>query len=39
MQNVENIVKFIEILLKKETDLLNGSYISMSNLESKSIFL
>lgn len=39
MQNVKDIIKFIEILLKKETDLLNGSYISISNLESRSIFV
>jgi hypothetical protein len=39
MQNSKNIMKFIEYLLKKESNLLNGTYISLSNLESKSIFL
>tara|TARA_B100001989_G_scaffold95298_1_gene66338 strand:+ start:1790 stop:2506 length:717 start_codon:yes stop_codon:yes gene_type:complete len=39
MQKSKNIIKFSEILLKKETDLLNGTYVSLSNLESKSIFL
>jgi short-subunit dehydrogenase len=39
MQDSKDLVKFIEYLLKPETDLLNGTYISLSNLESKSIFL
>ena len=39
MQNSEDLVKFIQLLLKKESDLLNGTYISLSNLESGSIFL
>ena len=39
MQKSKNIIKFSEILLKKDTDLLNGTYVSLSNLESKSIFL
>ena len=39
MLKSKDIIKFSEILLKKETDLLNGTYVSLSNLESKSIFL
>lgn len=39
MQSSKDIIKFTEYLLKKDTDLLNGSYISLSNLESKSAFL
>jgi short-subunit dehydrogenase len=39
MQNSEDLVKFIELLLRKESDLLNGTYLSLSNLESSSIFL
>lgn len=39
IQDSKNIIKFIEYLLKKESNLLNGTYISLSNLESKSIFL
>ena len=39
MQNSKDIIKFTEFLLKKDSDLMNGSYISLSNLESKSIFL
>lgn len=39
MLKSENVINFIELLLKKETDLLNGSHISLANLESKSIFL
>lgn len=38
-QKSNDIIKLCELLLKKETDFLNGSYLSMSNLESKSIFL
>lgn len=39
MLKSENVINFVELLLKKETDLLNGSHISLANLESKSIFL
>jgi short-subunit dehydrogenase len=39
MQNSEDLVKFTELLLKKESDLLNGTYLSLTNLESSSIFL
>jgi short-subunit dehydrogenase len=39
MQKSKDIIKFSEFLLKNDSDLLNGSYISLSNLESKSIFL
>ncbi len=39
MQTSNEILKFTELLLKQESDLLNGSYVSLSNLESKSIFL
>lgn len=39
MMNSKEVVRFIEILMLKESDLLNGSYIPISNLESKSIFL
>jgi short-subunit dehydrogenase len=39
MQNSKDLLKFIELLLKKESDLLNGTYLSLSNLESSSIFL
>ena len=39
MQKSNDIIKFSEFLLTKESDLLNGTYISLSNLESKSIFL
>ena len=39
MQDSKDLVKFIEYLLKSETVLLNGTYISLSKLESKSIFL
>ena len=39
MQKSSEIIKFSEFLLKSESDLLNGTYVSLSNLESKSIFL
>mgnify|MGYP001498235708 FL=1 len=39
MQKSSEIIKFSEFLLKRESDLLNGTYVSLSNLESKSIFL
>ena len=39
MQKSNDIIKFSEFLLTKESDLLNGTYISLSKLESKSIFL
>ena len=39
MQKSNDIIKFSEFLLTKESDLLNGTYVSLSNLESKSIFL
>jgi short-subunit dehydrogenase len=39
MQNSKNIIRLTEFLLKKESDLMNGTYISLSNLESNSIFL
>jgi len=39
MQSSRDIIKFCEFLLKKESDLLNGSSISLTNLESKSIFI
>jgi|TARA_B110000967_G_C18843063_1_gene540449 hypothetical protein len=39
MQKSNEIIKFSEFLLKRESDLLNGTYVSLSNLESKSIFL
>ncbi len=39
MQKSIDIIQFSQFLLKKESDLLNGTYISLSNLESKSIFL
>ena len=39
MQKSLDIIKFTELLLKNKSDLLNGSYVSLSNLESNSIFL
>ena len=39
MQKSIDIIQFTEFLLKNESDLLNGTYVSLSNLESKSIFL
>ena len=39
MQKSSDIINFCKFLLKKESDVLNGSYISLANLESKSIFL
>ena len=39
MQDLKDLVKFIEYLLKPEADLLNGTYISLSNLGFKSISL
>lgn len=39
LQSSKNIIKFTDFLLSKESDLINGSYISLANLESKSIFL
>jgi len=39
MQKSSEIIKFSEFLLKSDSDVLNGTYISLSNLESKSIFL
>ncbi len=39
MQKSSEIIKFSEFLLKRESDLLNGTYVSLLNLESKSIFL
>ena len=38
MQKSIDIINFSKFLLKKESDILNGSYISLSNLESNSIF-
>jgi short-subunit dehydrogenase len=39
MQSSKDIIKFIQFLLKKESSLLNGSYISLTNLESSSVLL
>ncbi|MDA7847396.1 SDR family oxidoreductase [Candidatus Pelagibacter sp.] len=39
MQNSLDIINCINFLLDKKSNLLNGSYVSLSNLESKSIFL
>ena len=39
MQNSKEIIRFTQLLLKPDSDLLNGSYVSLTNLESGSIFL
>ena len=39
MQKSIDIIKFSKFLLNKDSDLLNGAYVSLSNLESKSVFL
>ena len=39
MQKSKDIIEFTKFLLKSESDLLNGTYVSLTNMESKSMFL
>ena len=39
MQKSKDIIEFTKFLLKGELNLLNGTYVSLTNMESKSIFL